>query len=236
MVVPPLSFVPWRAAHEFYSHDAQHPALFILQIALHRVRSIRQIGNATMNKSELRKQLRVTRRNHVTKLPDKMRGLIFRHPPGTILNKIKTGSKIGLYHETDYEAPTSAYATFFKDAGHEIALPFFTSRTAPMEFRLYSDPEGKTDLELGPIGLLQPTGAGHPVVPDVLFVPLIGFTKNGDRLGQGGGHYDIWLADHPGRIAIGLAWDVQLCEALPIEPHDIKLDAVITPTRIYGTN
>ena len=68
----------------------------------------------------------------------------------------------------------------------------------------------------------------------MLFVPLIGFTASGDRLGQGGGHYDRWLAEHPGRMTIGLAWDVQLCEALPVEPHDMMLDAIVTPTRIYG--
>jgi len=56
-----------------------------------------------------------------------------------------------------------------------------------------------------------------------------------DRLGQGGGHYDRWLAEHPAVQKIGLAWDAQLCADLPTEPHDIPLDAVITPTRIYGT-
>jgi 5-formyltetrahydrofolate cyclo-ligase len=65
-------------------------------------------------------------------------------------------------------------------------------------------------------------------------VPLVGFTASGERLGQGGGHYDRWLAEHPGRLTIGLAWDAQLCPALPSEPHDEPLDAVITPTRIYG--
>ena len=76
--------------------------------------------------------------------------------------------------------------------------------------------------------------ADAPLVqPQVLFVPLVSFTT-GARLGQGGGHYDRWLADHPDTVAIGLAWDCQLVDALPIEPHDIPLTAIITPTRIYG--
>src|SRR3546814_6880034 len=57
---------------------------------------------------------------------------------------------------------------------------------------------------------------------------------DGRRLGQGGGHYDRWLAAHPGARAIGLAWDEQLCEDLPHETHDIRLDAIVTPTRLYG--
>jgi 5-formyltetrahydrofolate cyclo-ligase len=72
------------------------------------------------------------------------------------------------------------------------------------------------------------------VVPDVLFVPLVGFTADGGRLGQGGGHYDRWLEAHPETKAIGLAWDCQLADDLPREPHDRPLLAVVTPTRLYG--
>ena len=68
----------------------------------------------------------------------------------------------------------------------------------------------------------------------VLLVPLVGFTAKGDRLGQGGGHYDRWLEDREEVTAIGLAWDCQLTENLPVEPHDRRLDAVVTPTRFYG--
>ena len=72
------------------------------------------------------------------------------------------------------------------------------------------------------------------LVIDAISDPLVGFTSQGARLGQGGGHYDRWLADHPDTVAIGLAWDCQLVDALPVEPHDIPLTAIITPTRIYG--
>ena len=103
-----------------------------------------------------------------------------------------------------------------------------------MEFARHSDPFGESDLAPGPYGILQPDPEAEVLLPDVLFMPLIGFTTRGDRLGQGGGHYDRWLAAHPGRMAIGLAWDVQLCEDLPREAHDMPLDAVVTPTRMYG--
>ena len=83
-------------------------------------------------------------------------------------------------------------------------------------------------------GIAQPDENAESVVPDVLFVPLVGFTAQGDRLGQGGGHYDRWLAEHPNTVAIGLAWDCQLVEDLPSEPHDVPLSAVVTPTRTYG--
>ena len=90
---------------------------------------------------------------------------------------------------------------------------------------------------MGPFGLAQPCADAPLVEPDLVFVPLLGFTAQGDRLGQGGGHYDRWLAAHPGALPIGLAWDCQLVDALPVQAHDQRLAGVITPTRYYeGTD
>ncbi len=104
-----------------------------------------------------------------------------------------------------------------------------------MTFREWSSPWVDDLLVPSPWqGIVQPPGDAPELVPDVLFMPLVGFDEHGGRLGQGGGHYDRWLAVHPGTIAIGLAWDCQLVDELPHEPHDQPLHAVITPTRIYG--
>jgi 5-formyltetrahydrofolate cyclo-ligase len=186
------------------------------------------------NKDNLRRTLRAARRDHVAALPDAIRGLLFHRPPSPLLARIGDEAVIGLYHAAPYEAPTGGYARFFHDAGHTIALPRFSGRAAPMAFARYADPYADSDLEVGPFGMLQPAAAAEAVTPDVLFVPLVGFTPALDRLGQGGGHYDRWLAEHPPKLAVGLAWDVQACDALPTEPHDQRLDAVITPTRMYG--
>ena len=67
-----------------------------------------------------------------------------------------------------------------------------------------------------------------------MLVPLAAFDRLGHRIGYGAGHFDRQLAEHPPRLAIGLAWDCQLVEDLPIEPHDVPLHAVVTPTRLYG--
>lgn len=166
--------------------------------------------------------------------PGNIRALLFRHPPAPLLEKISPDSVIALYHAGPWEAPATSYLKYFFEAGHNVALPHFSSRGADMTFKLHTDPHGESDLEVGPFGMLQPVSSAIEMTPDVLFLPLIGFTASGERLGQGGGHYDRWLARHPGRIAIGLAWDVQLCDELPGEAHDVALDAVVTPTRIYG--
>lgn len=187
-----------------------------------------------MTKSELRKNLRQARKAHVAALPETILGLLFRQPPAPLLRLIPAEATIGLYRATPDEAPASRFAAHFLEAGHRIALPRFADRASTMEFAVWSDPFGDSDLEPGPFGLLQPAADAEPVVPDVLFVPLVGFTVDGQRLGQGGGHYDRWLSAHPATMAIGLAWDCQLCDTLPLESHDVPLRAVVTPTRLYG--
>lgn len=186
------------------------------------------------DKAALRSELRAMRKEHAASLPEAMRGLVFRHPPAQLLEKIAPDATIGLYRATQGEAPAAAYAGFFHERGHTIALPRITTLNSPMTFHVHTDPFGDSDLVEGPMKLLQPAADAPQVLPQVLLMPLVGFTASGERLGQGGGFYDRWLAENPGTIAIGMAWDCQLVETLPTEPHDVTLDAVVTPTRFYG--
>ena len=186
------------------------------------------------SKQSLRRTLRKARRDYTASLPDAIRALLFKRPPAHLMELIPANATIGLYHADEEEAPAASYARFFFEAGHQIALPLILDKKGHMEFRGHSDPFEGSDLERGPRNLLQPGTGADVMTPDVVFVPLVGFTESGDRLGQGGGYYDRWLATHPDVLAIGLAWDVQLSEDLPVEPHDIPLDAIVTPTRFYG--
>ncbi|MGN6497804.1 MAG: 5-formyltetrahydrofolate cyclo-ligase [Tsuneonella sp.] len=186
------------------------------------------------SKQDLRRALRAVRREHVAALPGSTRALLFMRPPSALLTLVPEGAPVGLYHAQENEAPTAAYARYFHEQGHPIALPRFADRGAPMGFARYEDPYAESGLEPGPFGVLQPAAHAEAVEPQVLFVPLVGFTEEGARLGQGGGHYDRWLTAHPDALAIGLAWDCQRVEALPSEPHDVPLAAVVTPTRLYG--
>lgn len=185
-------------------------------------------------KAELRRDLRRRRREHVASLDERVRALLFMRPPGAALDLVPQGSVIGLYHAAPEEAPATRYAQYFQEAGHDIALPRFDAEDAPMQFARHSDPLGSSDLEPGPYGVMQPPAEAELLQPDVLFVPMLGFTERGERIGQGGGHYDAYLADHPGIIPIGLAWDVQRVDDMPGEAHDIAMRAIITPTRLYG--
>ena len=185
-------------------------------------------------KAAQRKALRAARREHVAALDPRIKALLFMRPPAALGALIPDGATIGLYLAIGDEAPTHGYARHFHEAGHKVALPFFAERGAPMEFRHWASPYLDELLEPDPYGARQPLANAETLVPDVLFVPLIGFTAKGMRLGQGGGHYDRWLEKHAQTPAIGMAWDSQLAANLPLEAHDKPLSAVVTPTRLYG--
>jgi 5-formyltetrahydrofolate cyclo-ligase len=188
----------------------------------------------TEQKAALRKQLRKARRDHAAALPTEVSALVFRQPPAPVRDMVPEGAIIGLYRADPGEAPAGGYTRHFMEKGHQVALPRITTLDAPMQFHVHTDPFGESDLIEGPMSLMQPAADAQVVTPDVLFMPLVGFTQRGDRIGQGGGFYDKWLAAHPDTLAIGLAWDAQCVDSLPVEDHDQPLAAIITPTRIYG--
>jgi 5-formyltetrahydrofolate cyclo-ligase len=188
----------------------------------------------SLAKAQLRKTLRAARREHAAALDPRVAALVLKRPPAALAGIVPAGATIGLYIATSGEAPALGYARHYHEAGHAIALPWFAGRDSAMEFRQWQSAHIDELLETGPFGTGQPAATAPLVTPDVLFVPLVGFSATGARLGQGGGHYDRWLAAHPEVPAIGLAWDCQLVDELPHEPHDRPLTAVVTPTRLYG--
>jgi len=85
------------------------------------------------------------------------------------------------------------------------------------------------DLREGPMGILEPKDAEifPPNEVAVWLVPGIAFTRDGKRLGYGGGWYDRLMAA-AGKQAtkVGVAYAFQIVDDLPIEPHDIRVDDV----------
>ncbi|NCP17769.1 MAG: 5-formyltetrahydrofolate cyclo-ligase [Erythrobacter sp.] len=189
--------------------------------------------NHATTKSQLRTQMRATRKASVAALPDAVRSLVFSRPPAPILERIAHDAVIGLYRASSSEAPAERYAQFFLESGHAVALPRLLAEDDAMRFAAHTDPLGGSDLEQGPHGLMQPGADAEDMVPDVLFVPLLAFDEDGGRLGQGGGYYDRWCAAHPNALRIGLAWDAQKIDQVPMEPHDMRLNLIVTPTRVY---
>lgn len=89
-------------------------------------------------------------------------------------------------------------------------------------------------LRPGPFGILQPRSPFLREVQasevDLWILPGVGFDEEGNRLGFGGGYYDRFLADRR-REAIGLAFDFQIVERLPVGENDRPVDQIVTESR-----
>ena len=112
--------------------------------------------------------------------------------------------------------------------GCRTVLPHTTGRGEPLRF--LAAPGGlatSTDA----LGIAAPPASAAEFDPDLLLVPLAAFDRRGYRLGYGGGFYDAALARlrAEGTItAVGWAFAAQEVEAVPAEPHDVRLDWIVT--------
>lgn len=133
------------------------------------------------------------------------------------------------------EVPTRALLEFRYRSGLPILLPR-TDRSGELIFHQVLGPP--SELPTSPNGIPEPDPDRDPVFPveeiDLVIVPGLGFDPHGNRLGQGQGYFDRFLAQlGPSVPKIALAFDCQVVPRLPVEPHDIAVDAVITESAIY---
>lgn len=110
---------------------------------------------------------------------------------------------------------------------NRVCVPVIQGKGQALVFREWT-PDAA--MEEGPFGAMVPVG-GETLVPNILIVPLVGFDAGCNRLGYGGGFYDRTLAELrvAGSVqAIGFAFAAQELPALPLEPTDQALDAIVT--------
>lgn len=108
--------------------------------------------------------------------------------------------------------------------GKRVAVPKVYGDT--MKFIYLED---MCQVEKGYAGIPEPV-ADEPVADDstaLVLMPGLAFTKNGDRMGYGGGFYDRFLAEEPNHPTVALCYDFQIVENLPVEEYDIPVDHII---------
>ncbi len=180
-------------------------------------------------KRTLRREMRIKRQGFVNALPDSVRALVFRIPPPQVQKLMKQARCTGIYIAKSYEAPTRHYTQFMHENGLPVAVPYFADNDSKMEFLSHNHDD---QLEPGPFHIMQPVASARAVTPDLLIVPLVAYNDRMHRLGQGGGHYDRYLAENPGTKTIGLAWTAQQHDNIPVEAHDLPLDMIVTQASI----
>lgn len=124
------------------------------------------------------------------------------------------------------------------DNGKRVAVPLVDSTQSTMIALQVTDLE--QDLQPGYFNIPEPDPAKTSRVAgteiDAVMLPGSAFDIEGGRLGYGGGYYDRFLVnDAPQACRIGLAFELQVMEAVPLEPHDQLLDYLVTEKRIIAT-
>lgn len=148
------------------------------------------------------------------------------------LPEIAAASIVTAYVSTGSEVQTRDLLSGLIGLKGEVALPRLDVETGLLEHYFVEDP-GLGRLVPGAYGILEPpAGAGLRRLGtegvDVALMPGLAFDRRGGRLGMGAGHYDRFLARSRPAFLCGLAFSCQLGEGLPMEAHDVRMDAIAT--------
>lgn len=118
------------------------------------------------------------------------------------------------------------------ERGCRMALPMVTG-----EGMVFRELTRTAELVPAGFGTSAPGEGAAEVVPGLILMPLAAFDSRGNRVGYGRGHYDRALAalhagGHTPRL-VGLALAMQKVDAVPTEPHDVAMDAVLTENGLH---
>lgn len=183
-------------------------------------------------KSDIRSQMRTRRRTiGETERRDRSRRVIemfLGHVP------LEAKEKIGGFSPLPYEVDISLLMEILDEDGHHCAMPRLQDDNSPLQFHCWK--RGDELIAHPKYKMLEPQSNRPVITPNIVIVPLLAFDNRGHRLGFGGGFYDRTLAVLHGNsdiLTIGVAYDFQQVKEIPSEPHDQKLDCVITETRVF---
>ena len=114
--------------------------------------------------------------------------------------------------------------------GFAALLPVVVAPGAPLAFRAWTP---HCELVADRYGIATPA-TGDFVVPQALLLPVNGFDAAGYRIGYGGGFFDRTLATlSPPPLAIGVGFELARVDSIHPEPHDIRLDAIVSETGVW---
>ena len=179
-----------------------------------------------MSKSKLRsKILNLRKKNSNKKLslnPDR----IYR-----FLKKNKINFKnVGGYYPCNNEIDDLDMLNFLRNKKINISLPIIRENNQ-MDFFEWTN---KDPLKINKYGIIEPIST-KKIYPDIIFVPLVAYDHDLNRLGYGGGFYDRYL-EKVSKIKkifkIGLGFSYQKIKKIPINKYDKKLDLIITEKKI----
>jgi 5-formyltetrahydrofolate cyclo-ligase len=179
---------------------------------------------SVQTKATLRSELRKIRQAFVKQRFSKVLSIeeAVKHPLSRVFDAAKVAAG---YLPVGSEADPHDVMTSALSHGKLLVLPCLSAKDAPLVFRCWAmdDP-----TETAPGGFQQPLSSQNMLEPDLILLPMLGFDRMGNRIGQGAGHYDRALELRPSAMRIGIAWSVQEVDTIPADPWDVPLDAIMT--------
>ena len=148
----------------------------------------------------------------------------------TELPEYRNAERIMAYADYNHEVITRYIIEQAWKDGKEVAVPKVFGKD--MVFYRLTD---FSQLESGYFGIPEPKEDGEKVFWEeaMMVMPGVAFDVNCNRVGYGGGFYDVWLKCYGSQVtACGLAYDFQLRNEIPFERHDRMMDIVITPDEV----
>lgn len=139
---------------------------------------------------------------------------------------------VALYAAIENEVETEEIFRAALSLGKEVLFPAVNG-----DILVFHRVTARNELHAGAYGIPEPTPAcpvRDPRAADLLVIPAVGFDLSGQRLGYGKGYYDKTLhsLEGSGRL-VGIAYDFQLVDAIAGEPHDVRMDVIITDKRVH---
>lgn len=138
------------------------------------------------------------------------------------------GEVVSAYMPMRSEVDVRPLMFAFSASGARICVPAILDKTT-IEFRELVRGAPLIDMGFGTVG---PGPNAAVLDPTLMLVPLAAFDNAGNRIGYGAGYYDRAIARLRDKgitpRLVGVAFDCQQVEAVPFEPHDVPLDAILT--------
>ncbi len=132
------------------------------------------------------------------------------------------------------EVNTEAFVEHALKSGKRVCLPVVVRDKRHMLACRIDHP--LDNLRPDTYGILSPChskdGEVKPGDIQLILVPGIAFDERGYRLGYGGGYYDRFLSQTHAAVTVGLAYEFQLLDELPVASHDLKLNLIVTQQRV----
>ena len=140
------------------------------------------------------------------------------------LDELRTARRVLLTRAVGDELDLGALETLLLDRGVTVALPVVDG----VALRVVDLDRDRTTRP-GWRGVAEPVGRPTDAPVDVVVVPALALDRRGERLGYGGGHFDRLLGGAAAEaVAVGAVFACQLVEEVPVAPHDVRLDVVVT--------